>query len=458
MEHSIVIITVVQYAPEGNSDVTFCTGFCVEYNEEKYIMSCNHCIGEFFIIKSIHSNTEYEGKHFLSSIYDDLLLIKSDICKLLKPLKISRKIPKLGEKLKTWSFQSLDRGGITTSMGRLKSVDSDNYMRGTFKTLFYKVDIVGLSGDSGCPLINSGGEVMGVLSKYSGDEGDDLPTHFVPNIILHAFLYFRIPFLLKNKRPYTHGDLAIYTQSLNGVLCKYFKYNGEGILILTVDTLYYMKHLKVNDIIVKINDFPLNNAGYMKLKDIYKDADNTIQIHYQSYIFALCKPYENVSITVIRDSKMIKLNMELQEYYQPMYFHFVEVDIPTLRWCGIVFRHIINEISHTYEPRLVSNLHFARTDPDTINNEVKLVYIDFIVYSHILNVGPEFSLRILKSVNDIIIKNIKHLIEVLTDITKNKNMTHFKLIMHDKSIILVYKSDIQQLNYNLYFSSYAPFV
>lgn len=392
-------------------------------------------------------NKNYEGQVVFFFKNVDLLLLSSDICDNLTPLNISENIPNFKDKFTLWSFQNENKGNINVSIGKLRSIDTEIHHYS--KNIYYKLDIIGLRGDSGCPLININNEVVGVTAK--GPAGAYSPTSFIPNFIIKIFLNKRYEHYLNNKTICKVASLKLTTQYLTSTIKEYLNYkNDEGILIRYVEDSY-IKFLKVNDILLKINNINIDKFGNMKLKEIYSGANENFLIEYIYYISAICIPNTPISITIIRNNKLIELKLELKEECDKYYRYSEDENINMFKWCGIIFKNYVMDFTEIYSRRLktefcmVYNIKFKE-------DNIKLIYVDFVIYSHILQINSiDFSGSILKSVNNILIINMEHLINVITDLLK-KNIKYIEIEFYSNYlIILINTKDIKQLNKYIYF-------
>lgn len=448
MENSIVNIL---YTSKKSRFITgSCSGFCIDVDGVKFIVTCYHCMGDVFIIKCALNNEVYSGEIIILSQFYDIIILTSDICNILTPLKISDSIPILGEKFTSWSFQSNDRGGINSSTGRLKSIDSITHSYFA-KLIVYKIDMVGIPGDSGCVIVNKANAVIGVLSQTASDEETvDIPIYIIPNISLLNII----------RRISMKGDidtiflpeLSITTQHLTSALGSYLNYkNNNGVVIQNIHGAYYKDKLKVNDILVKINNINITSDGKISLQDIYPNAHKLFYIDYDAFITNLCSLNTKLDLTVYRNNKLINVNLLLQNYSRNTYVFNMESP-ESLLWCGLKFKSFILEEDFTNPNEyLRSNYLVLKSGYNNcIDNDIKLVYIDFVIYSHILQIDVRFSLHFIKSVNNVIIKNINHLIEVIKKLpasTKFITITFYTTF----DIIVIEQKNINILDKTIYF-------
>ncbi len=147
-------------------------------------------------------------------------------------------------------------------------------------------------GNSGCPLLNSAGEVIGlVIARIEPGEGDGIyyavSSNKVQRVVTSLITEgsFDYPWLgigIANLTPQTMQTLALDTT--NGVLV-------EGVL---TEGPAATAGIQVDDIIIAIDGFMVRNT-----------ADLT------SYLGEYVSPGETVTITLIRNSTRLDLSLEV---------------------------------------------------------------------------------------------------------------------------------------------------
>ena len=151
-------------------------------------------------------------------------------------------------------------------------------------------------GNSGGPLLNSRGEVVGVttagIAKYVGEGiGFAIPSQIVKRVA---------PSLIKYG-VYKHPYIGISGVYLDPIIASYYKLPKEitsGFLIL--DIIYNSPacktDLRVEDVIIAIDDCPIK-----------RDPDISYLMAYKY------SPGDKIILTIIRDGKILKIPLILGE-------------------------------------------------------------------------------------------------------------------------------------------------
>lgn len=133
------------------------------YIKDGLILTCRHLFSrKNNDAKIIFNNGETIRAKFIKSdkIWDLAVMRLVKLPKKIKPIRLARKIPKVGDYLHSVGFGS--RGKIRWATGKLKSFSTTN--RNTKTNDNFKINNGGSrKGDSGGPIFNNTGELVGVL-------------------------------------------------------------------------------------------------------------------------------------------------------------------------------------------------------------------------------------------------------------------------------------------------------
>ena len=206
-----------------------CTGFCIEYNGEKFIMTNSHCVsGNKININSfLNSNEEIGFLEYESECFD-LAIYKSEICDKLIGLSINNDLPNLGDDLYIYSVQS---NNINIDVGIYRSLELIKY--NLTKVLSIFIDGTVFPGDSGGPVTDKNGKLIGVI--FLGNNTNYLGWCVASPVITSFFM--RYEYFKKTNNKLININFSIYTQHLNNQhnIKEYYNLDptkNKGVLVL----------------------------------------------------------------------------------------------------------------------------------------------------------------------------------------------------------------------------------
>ena len=265
----------------------FGSGFII--SSDGYIVTNAHVVNKANkIIVKTTDKQELEAKLIGVDIKTDVALIKV-VGKNLVPAKIgdSNKL-EIGEWVAAigapFGFINSVTHGIVSAKNR--NLEADSY------TPFLQTDVPVNPGNSGGPLFNLQGEVVGINSQiYSRDGGYmglsfSIPINFAMTIVNQ----------LKAVGSVKHGLLGVQIQELTTDLAKAFSLNvlnGSIVAMINPGSAADKAGIKIGDIITKVND-----------KNV--DEFNTLP-----YLIGMKKPGDKVSITLIRNKQTLVVSVVL---------------------------------------------------------------------------------------------------------------------------------------------------
>ncbi len=169
------------------------TGFIVD--EDGYVITNSHVVndGEYKTIRiSLYGGEEVEGKVLWSDSTLDLAVLKIEAEGLKAAelgnsdeLKIGSYAAAIGNPLGLTFERSMSQG-IISGQNRTITVSNDSYSSGTTMEGLLQTDAAINSGNSGGPLLNSKGQVVGIASAKASDGesmGFAIPINVVKPII-----------------------------------------------------------------------------------------------------------------------------------------------------------------------------------------------------------------------------------------------------------------------------------
>jgi len=258
------------------------------YDGEGHVVTNNHVVegGSYFIITT-YDNEMFEAKLVGSDSYADLAVLKADLPSKYPPLKLADTVI-IGEPVYAIGSPFGLSGSITSGI-----VSQVNRTGITYVPML-QTDAAINPGNSGGPLINSRGEVVGVATAGIEKSVAEGVGFAVPSTIVKRI----VPELIKNG-VYKHPYIGIYGEYLDPIVASSYglpKNVTSGFIITQIarNSPAEKSGLKVNDVIVAIDDYPIR-----------KDPDINYLMAYKY------SPGDVIKITVIRDGKIVEITLTL---------------------------------------------------------------------------------------------------------------------------------------------------
>ncbi len=237
-----------------------------------YIITNHHVIGARpqRIEVTLHNGETLEGKTVWSDSTLDLAIVKIDgndypYCTLgdAKTVRVGENVVAIGNPL-SMQFERTVTAGIISAVGRSISIEMDDGEMGYMEDLI-QTDAAINSGNSGGPLINDRGEVVGINTiKVTSAEGMGfaVPINVCTSIIdrLKNVGQFRTPYL--GLYAYT-PEAARYLELDNNI--------KEGMFVAKLDTdgPAFAAGIRYGDIITAINGVKVNTMLSLR-EELYK--------------------------------------------------------------------------------------------------------------------------------------------------------------------------------------------
>jgi serine protease Do len=267
------------------------TGFFI--SSDGYIMTNHHLVenAENVTILTLQDK-EYKAKVVGSDSNTDIALLKVDDKDLTfaelgdsARLRVGEWVLAIGN---PWGLEHTVTAGIVSAKGR--------QVTGSLPLQdFIQTDAAINRGNSGGPLVNMKGEVVGITSMIYSPSGGNIGIGFA----IPSNLAKKVVTQLKEKGRVVRGYLGIVPQPISEADREYFKLKSrKGALIAQVEpgTPADKAGLKQADVITEINGKPVKNDNDLRLK-IYE-----------------IEPGTRVEIKVIREGKEKILTAKLEEY------------------------------------------------------------------------------------------------------------------------------------------------
>ncbi len=294
------------FFPERRDQVVKGLGSGFIISSDGYIVTNEHVVNQAAqIVVTLPNGKKYDAQLVAFDYISDIALLKINTEEFLPFVTLGNSDDlMIGE----WTiafgnpFGLFDMGQPSVSQGIISATDRDFGKQSddrVYKDMI-QTDAAINSGNSGGPLVNSLGEVIGINTFiFSGNEG----------VGTSIGLGFAIPInrakkIIRELREYGGVNRRFKTglevENLTYTLARYFGLkNTDGVIISNVESKSPAERagLKVGDIIIEINEYPIQNT-----RDIWKVLDDLD-----------AKGGDVLTLKVFRRNKSIKVLLRLEE-------------------------------------------------------------------------------------------------------------------------------------------------
>jgi S1-C subfamily serine protease len=338
------------------------------------------------------------------------------------PLVRSATLPEVKETVLVYGYP---QGGSTLSItkGIVSRIEFTGYGENT-SGVRVQIDAAINPGNSGGPALIDNKMVGLIFSKLT--QADNI-GYIIPGEEIDLFL--------KDVADGTYDGKPAIHESLqtleNDALKSFLKIDkkSQGMVVHAPDPAYPEDPLKPFDLITKIGDYEIDNVGMVKVKD-------NLRLHFQYLVQKLVKDGK-VPVTVIREGKTIALELATKTKY-PTLIGSLKGRYPSYFIYGpLVFSPATNDFiaaldrTGRFQVALAlmgSPLATRRGDLPRFEGE-ELVVVASPMFPHRVGKGYDNPVsKVVKEVNGVRIKNLRHFVEVLRD-SKQKYTT---IVFDDK--------------------------
>ena len=320
---------------------------------------------------------------------------------------------------------------ISTTKGFVSKVEYVNYIWSKKNLPAIQINVTTNSTNSGGAVVDAKGNLVGIPMMKLKDSNN--VAYIIPSVIINTFLED-----VKDEKVdgfFTTSTLINYIENEN--MKKYYSLeNGNGILVTSLD--FNERNLKINDVILSINGKNIANNG------IIETTFGKINFNFEFHIKQIG---EKVKLKVLRDKQIIDVDYLIKNE-TPLINTEYSQEARYVIFGGLVFTPLTNnylaEIKN--EASAIDMLFFNQKQKE-YNLTEPIIWMETI-FSHKVNKGYSSGFYILESVNDIKVKNFKHLVEILDTTTTEYIVFSFlqnkKVILNTKEARESFK-DIQKI-------------
>ncbi len=301
------------------------------------------------------------------------------------------------------------QGGSSQSItkGIVSRIEFTAYNEG-MSGLRVQIDAAINPGNSGGPALVDGKMIGLIFSKLT--QADNI-GYIIPGEEIDLFLKDVADGTYDGK-PAIHESLqTLENEALRGFLGMDKK--AQGMVVHTPDPTNHQDPLKPFDVIAKIGDHEIDNVGMVKIKD-------NLRLNFHYLIQKLVKDGK-VPLTVVRQGKTLPIEVPAKTKY-PMLINTLKGRYPSYFIYGpLVFSPVTVEFTGSLGrlygalAMMESPLATRRGDLPRFEGE-ELVVVTSPMFPHKIGKGYDNPLtKVVKEVNGVPIKNLRHFVEVLRD-------------------------------------------
>ena len=425
------------------------TGFCVEINGNKYILTNAHCIASTTLLRvqPYGKATKYPTTIAYVMPAVDLALLTTDddsLWKILEPMTFTNELPQL---LETIYVVGYPLGGTNISftkgvVSRLIDVIYENH--GYVNNLAIQIDACINPGNSGGCSVNSDGAVVGIAFQAPVDAegmGQIIPSCIYTGVFLHYFSkYGSLPEPERSIKTNQISELGIEYQTMeNQDLRRYYKMSNEqtGILVTNIMTLSNLKDVILpGDIIMSFNGTKIESNGTVQLA-----SNKKIHLSYD-YLVTNHPPETPCLLKILREGKTQSIEVIPKYTVKAVEGNCYHTENPYLIIGGFVFinpsiqyiNQLIDEEDSIspYIETIMYNLDADRPDREII--------ILSVILPNEINMGysvQSFRSHQLYKFNDQCIYNLKQLASLVDNNTQSYMKLEFNNFLDNSRPVII---------------------
>jgi len=412
------------------------TGFIISDNR---IITNAHVVSDakYIEVQKFNGSGKYIAKVEFIAHGSDLAILKAidpTFYKNLKPLSFGD-LPKLNTEVTTYGYP-LGGNQLSVTRGVVSRIEMHTYSHsGIEQHMTIQTDAAINPGNSGGPVIQNG-KVAGIA--FQGLSAAENVGYLIPSIVVQQFLDD-----IKDGKVDGFSDLAIsyredcQNPSIRKILGLPKETSGVLVTQLFPNTPAWEK-IKKMDVILSINDLPISNDGFIKLKGR--------KLNFQEVVERL-QVGNTVHLKIFRDKKIIKLDLKTKAWKTPINQSNPYGVIPKYYiFGGLAF----TPLSKGYISSVGSWKNLSPTVRElyihSSTDEKYAKYQEFPVLTvrlpHRINVNMDkFVGKVVYSINDVRIYSMKELKQFIEK--SDKEFIEIRFLNHDIPLIISKKDAIK---------------
>ncbi len=325
------------------------------------------------------------------------------------PLPRNHTLPKIKDSVLVYGYPT---GGSTMSVtkGIVSRIEFTSYGEGT-SGLRIQVDAAINPGNSGGPALIDGKMVGLIFSKLT--QADNI-GYIIPAEEIDIFLKDVADGHYDGKPAMHDGLQTLENDALRAYLGLDRK--TQGMVVHTLDVSEPNDPLKPFDLITKIGDHDIDNVGMVKIND-------DLRLNFNYLVQKVTKDGKT-PLTIIRKGKTEKIDLPVKPT-QPWLIESLKGRYPSYFIYGpLVFSVVTTEFTSAFDRtgRFYSALAMMGSPLATRRGDMRkfpgeeLVVVSSSMFPHKMGKGYDNPFtKIVKEINGVPVKNLKHMVELLRD-------------------------------------------
>jgi len=403
-------ISVPNYAyPWQTSRISKFTGSGAVIKDNQILTSAHVVSSAKFIeVKKENDPNKYIANIKFISHQADLAILEvkdKSFFKDIQPLKLSENI-KVRDAVTVLGYP-IGGNTISTTSGIVSRIEYRRYVWSQFSLLAIQIDAAINSGNSGGPVINKDNELVGIAMMKINKSSNI--GYIVPSLVVNTFLEDIKDGVVNG----FHSD-SITTQKINNdTLKKFYNLkNGNGILVTHVGIDENL--LKVNDVILSVEGKKIANNNTIKTK--YGRVNSDLGFHMKQI-------GKTIDLKILRNKKELTVKYKLKKV-KPLIVHEFGKEPRYIIYGGFTFAPLTkNYLRKIYNSSNGLNMLFYGKDKTKDYSEP--VVSLHTIFPNKTNRGYKEGSNVLIKVNNIKLKNFKHLINILDNIKEEYSVFEF---------------------------------
>ncbi len=403
--------------PWQTSRISKFTGSAAVISDNRILTSAHVVSGARFIeVKKENDPKKYIATVKYISHQSDLAILELEDKSFFTgviPLKLNDNI-EARDKVTVLGYP-LGGDNISTTTGVISRIEYRWYVWSSAYLLAIQIDAAINSGNSGGPVVNDKNELVGIAMMTLTNSSNI--GYIVPTTIINTFL--------EDTKDGTvdgfHVDSIIVQNINNDSQKEFYGLNGRTGVLITYAGIDE-KILKVNDIILSVDDKDIANNGTIETQ--YGHINFNIAFHKKQI-------GQSVKLNILRDKKELTFEYTLKKVAPLIYKEFGK-EPRYIVYGGFAFTPLTkNYLTKIYKGTNIFNMLFYEKGK-TKDYQEPVVSLNTVFPSK-ANRGYSIASYVLIKVNDIKIKNFKHLVEILDSM--EDEFTVFEFLEKKKVVV-----------------------